>query len=302
MYKNILLSSTLITTSLLANQNMVPLGNINGNTGIILKKNNLMLAITHDTCSKDKAYNGSAEVIDIKNRRMSSKISKFKVRYGISNKIDIRAIITRKDKELEIGGKTYSNKGMGDSLLVARYEIFNQRKNDNLFLSIGAGMKLSTGDTSKIFTKPNKLQIMQLGSGSNDYIAEAGLTKILKNSRIDFNTMYTKTTKGDNNYQFGDKLKWNLGYSYALTNKFSIQMELDGCNIKKHRLYNKDVDSTGGNFTYLTPAIHYKINKNYNMSVGYAHMIYRDVNYDSTNKIGGLSEDGRFMLRFVMSI
>ena len=110
--------------------------------------------------------------------------------------------------------------------------------------------------------------------------------------------LYTQTTKGDNNYQFGDALKWNIGYSHALTKKLDVQLELNGKECGKHENNGKEVASTGGNFTYVIPGIHYKINKKYDFSMGYSHMIKRDNNFDSANGgVGGLSEDNSVVFR-----
>ncbi len=123
----------------------------------------------------------------------------------------------------------------------------------------------------------------------------------VKNSRIDFSTLYQYTTKGDNDYEFGDKLMWNLGYSYAVNKKFDLQLELDGKHFKKDISNGNEVASSGGNFLYITPGFHYKFNKTFNLSFAYAKAIKRDNNYDSVAKTGGLSEDSRYSFRVVYS-
>ncbi|RLA80005.1 MAG: hypothetical protein DRG78_11810 [Epsilonproteobacteria bacterium] len=309
MFKKILLSSSLIATSMLANQNIVPLANINGNTGNVVPSGIFKIGIINESCSKSTAYNGEDEVSNNKHRKMKVNVTKFKAKYGLGNGLEIRGIISYKDKEFSATHpgthKTYTNKnsGLGDSLIFAKYEILNQKKGDGVFFSIGAGVKLPTGDTSKTFStvpKPtggDTFSLMQLGSGSTDYLGEIALTKILKNSRIDTHIIYTQTTKGDNNYQFGDSLKWNLGYSHALTKKFDVQLELNGKECGKHKNNGNEVNSTGGSFTYLIPGIHYKISKKYDFSAGYSYMIKRDNNFDSANSVGGLSEDNRVVFR-----
>ncbi|MBL0686278.1 MAG: transporter [Sulfurospirillum sp.] len=195
------------------------------------------------------------------------------------------------------------NSGMGDSQVITRYEILNQMKGAPLFLAVGAGMKLPTGSTNNSFStpmgerQPKQTQPMQLGSGSYDYIAEIGASKIIPNSRIDAHLIYFLTTEGKNDYKFGDKLKWNLGYSYAITKYFNIQLELDGMHLAKNELEGNSVDSSGGNFIYLTPGIHIVPSKKFDLSLGYMHMVHRDNNYNSIDMVGGLSEDYRVIAR-----
>ncbi|MEA1914329.1 MAG: transporter [Campylobacterota bacterium] len=309
MYKKILINSVLFTTALSA-QNIIPLANINGNVGNGLKEGILKIALSHESCTKDSAYHGSNKVIDPKQRIMDVNINKLKLRYGLGNGFDVRAIFTHKDKTFTylhpMSSARYknTNKGLGDTLVIGRYEILNQKKGDSVFLSVGAGVKLPTGSTSKTFNSPagdTKFPIMQLGSGSTDYLAEVGISRFLPNSRIDAHMIYTQTTKGDNNYQFGDKLKWNIGYSYAINNALDVQLELDGSHCKKHKSSGIEVDSTGGTFTYITPGIHYKINKQYNIGAGYAYLLKRDNNFDTASNTGGLSETGKLIFQLVMT-
>ncbi len=309
MYKKILLSSSLLATSVFGSQNIVPLANINGNTGNVVPSGMIKIGVLNELCSKDTAYNGDSEVSDNKHRSMKVNVTKIKAKYGLGNGFELRGIVTYKKKEFSAThpktNKVYinNNKGLGDSLLLAKYEILNQKQGDGIFLSVGLGVKLPTGSTNKTFStvaKPlggDTFSIMQLGSGSTDYLGEIGLTKILNNSRVDTHIIYTQTTEGDNNYQFGDSLKWNIGYTYAVTSKLGIQLELNGKECGKHINNGNEVASTGGSFTYAIPGIHYKITKKYDFSVGYSHMIKRDNNFDSVNSVGGLSEDNRIIFR-----
>ena len=308
--KKILFISSVVASTLLANN--TPMANVYGSQGVVFPKGMLKMVLISDTLTKDKAYNGSDEIVDNKQRTIDINLIKYKIRYGLGNNFDITVIPTFISKELNYinpkNNKSYNNtnSGLGDTFIFTRYQLTNQKKGDALFSSLGFVVKLPTGGTSKEFDTPKGLQktaTLQLGSGSTDYMVELGLTKLLPkvNSRIDFSTLYQYTTKGDNNYEFGNKLMWNLGYSYAVTKKFDFQIELDGKHFKKDILNGNEVASSGGNFMYITPGFHYKFNKTFNLSFAYAKMINRDNNYDSVTKTGGLSEDSRYSFRAVYS-
>jgi hypothetical protein len=294
-------------TILSANENNVPIGNVLGSTGIVFPEAKSRFVIKHVSVIKNNAYNGDEEVDDSLDRTMSVNQTNFLYRRGLGYGFDIRFITTYVQKSLnftkmgtDIG---LDNSGLGDSKIVSRYELLNQKKGAPLFLTVGAGIKLPTGSTDKTFSTdlgemgPSSTQTMQLGSGSYDFISEIGASKILPNSRIDAHIMYTKTSEGDNNYQFGDTLQWNLGYSYASSKTLDIQIELDGLHTAKNESDGVDVDNTGGNFVYITPGIHIIPSKKYDLSLGYAYMIHRDNNYNSTSNSGGVSEDYKFVLR-----
>lgn len=285
----------------------IPIGNVAGSTGNVFSEGKSRFVIKNVSVSKDTAYDGDDEVSDSANRKMTVNMTNILYRYGLSNGFDVRVMThyVQKDQEMTKMGRDLklSNSGLGDSAIVFRYQLLNQQKGAPLFLAIGGGVKLPTGSASKSFTtavgvmSPSKTQTMQLGSGSYDYIAEIGTTRFLPNSRIDAHMMYTLTTEGSNDYEFGNTLQWNLGYSYAINQYFDLQLELDGMHKEKNKYQGIDVDTTGGNFVYITPGIHILLSKKYDISLGYSHMIYRDNNYDASKNMGGLSEDYKLVLR-----
>ncbi len=300
------LFSIMIFTSLSFASSYKPLANINGSTGMVFPKDTLKMVLITDSFTKNKAYDGSIEVNDNKNRSSRVDVVKYKIRYGFGNNFDMTLVVPYVNKKSysinPITQKKYNylNSGIGDSFIFTRYQLLNQKKGDSIFSSVGFIIKLPTGDTSKEFDTPQgdkKIATMQLGTGSTDFLVMLGVSKLLSNSRIDSSVLYHYTTKGDNNYEFGDKIQWNIGYSYAVTSKFDLQLELNGRHFKKDIEDSIILDYTGGNFYYVTPGIHYKITKGINISAGYAYIVKRDNNYDSKTKIGGLSEDSRFTFR-----
>ena len=303
---------TLGASDMKAKVGNIPLGNVAGSTGNVFPKDMSRFVVKHMSLSKDGAYDGSSEVNDLKKREMNVNMTHFLYRYGLGHGFDIRVATTYVQKKQTqtipmgpLAGTSFNlkNSGLGDSQVVVRYELLNQMKGAPLFLAIGAGLKLPTGSTNKSFNTPmgtktsNETQPMQLGSGSFDYITEIGATKILPNSRIDAHMMYVLTTKGKNNYEFGDKFKWNIGYSYAINKYFDVQLELDGLHLAKNKHNGNSVDYSGGNFLYITPGIHIIPSKKYDISLGYSYMIDRDNNYDDATNTAGLSEDHRLFLR-----
>ncbi|MDA7848315.1 hypothetical protein N8972_02370 [Sulfurospirillum sp.] len=290
----------------------IPLGNVSGSTGNVFPKGKSRVVLKHMSVSKDSAYNGDDEVLDAKKRKFNVDMTHILYRYGLGSGFDIRVATSYVQKKQTqtipmgpLAGTKFDlkNSGLGDSKVIVRYELLNQMKGAPLFLAVGAGLKLPTGSTNKSFDTPmgqkqsNQTQPMQLGSGSYDYITELGATKFLPNSRIDAHMMYVLTTEGKNDYEFGDKFKWNLGYSYAINKYFDVQLELDGVHLAKNKYLGGSVDYSGGNFMYITPGIHIIPSKKYDISVGYSYMISRDNNYDALSNTAGLSEDYRLIFR-----
>lgn len=305
-FANIIAISGLFFTSSMYAQNTIPLGTMSGGNGIVFPEGKTRLVLRHMSMDKDKAYNGDEKVTDMKNRKMSVDVTKLLLRTGLGNGFDIRVILPYMKKEMSFNhpktkkGFEYSSSGIGDVVAIGKYQLLNQKKGDFAFVSLGLGVKFPTGDTDKKYTTPKGQSIVptvQNGSGSTDYIAEFGLTKFLPNSRIDSQVMYKMAREGDNNFEYGDKIKWNIGYSYALNKNFDLDLGINGDIMKKNKLKGKNVDSSGYSMIYVTPAIHYKVNKKFDISLAYSKVIDRDINYDSATKTAGLSEDNRVLLR-----
>lgn len=282
----------------------VPLGTVSGSNGMVYKPSRQRFVIKHMHVSKKSAYSGDEKVVDGKNRSMKMDVTKFVYRRGIVPGLDMRVVIPRVKKENSVmhpvSKRVYdnSNEGLGDVVSFVRYALSDQRKGDPVNLCVGAGVKLPTGDTQRVFATPQgsaKTPTMQLGSGSTDYLAEIGMTKILPHSRIDAHVTYKKTNVGDNAYEFGNKVTWNIGYNYALNPRIDIGLGLHGHHTDKHRSRGVEVAYTGGTFAYLSPEVHFRPNRKFDLSAGYAKMIHRDNNYDISSNTGGLSEDHRVM-------
>jgi len=308
--KRIIIGSLFFVSFVFSNQiqikNRVPLSGVAGSNGMVFPQNKSRIVIKNVNVDKDTAYNGDNEVSDPKKRSMKVNMTQFLYRQGLGNNFDVRVILPYVKKENSMtnprNSKVYDNdnKGLGDIRVIGRYQLLNQMKGDPIFLALGLGVKFPTGDTDKNFTiasGKSKVPTMQIGTGSTDFIGEVGLTKILLNSRIDAHLIYKRNQEGDNNYEFGDSIKWNVGYSYALTNQFDLALTLHGNKNKKNKSNGIKVENTGGNFIYLSPSVHYKINKQFDISLGYLHMLDRDNNFDSDSNMGGLSEDSKFILR-----
>ncbi len=302
--KKIFINLTLLT---FACAEGIPKKNIGGSDAIVFPKGKIRFVTKEIILTKDSTYNGDREVKDLKDRKFKIQKSLFLLKGGIGYNSEVIIKIPYINKKLNqtIKNRNFDmkNSGLGDISLIGRYSILNQKRGDFAFLSIGGGVKLPTGETEKGFSTPfgnrnsDKTQILQLGSGSYDYILELGFTKVIKSSRVDANINYTFRNRGDNSYQFGDTLNWNLGYLSKLNKIFSIQIELDGIRQEKNRYRDRNIDFTGGSFIYLTPGFQIQFNKKLDLSFGYSRVIKRDSNYDSKQKIGGLSEDYKLLAR-----
>ncbi len=290
------------------------IGPCNMSGGTIFKPGKMAVAIKYLSFEKDHLYDGGDEISGIYNGKFNKEedIIITGIRYGINKKYDIRLSIpyyrktlkrhcyvnTPKQEVSEI-----SNNGIGDITMMGRYSFLSQRENDPCSLAIGLGVKMPTGDCDKKNPLPfsKKFEYLgpgfQLGTGSWDPKVELGFTKRYLRSRFDSHFMYTWGNEGEHGLEKGDILKYSLGYTYAVSKKYDLQLELNGIKADKSFNNNEIMESSGGSTIFLTPGVHCKMKNNFNISVATPIVVHRDLNADSSNKKYSLGENCRFIVK-----
>jgi len=284
---------------------MQPIGNIGGSSGAVFPEGKNRLVLQSIYFSKDRAYDGDSKIADPSSKELDVWMNNLTYRHGFGHNFDVRVNIPYVSKKLtqtlpsgpKKGEKfSFKQSGVGDTKIIARYQILHPKKGDNVLLAIGGGIKLPTGKHDKTFLNPMGTSVnppnMRLGSGSLDYIAEIGLTKFLKNARIDLHTMYDYKTKGKHQFEYGNQFKWSAGYSHALTPLIDWQIEAVGFHNDKNKLNGKTIASSGGDVIFIMPGVHFKFKPSFDVSFGYAYPVYRDLNR------GGLGEPHRLYAKF----
>lgn len=304
-------------------QKAQPLGTILGIEGVVYPKDKQRAILQYSYLKKDTFYDGKDEVNDPQSKRINREgILKqyiFTYRRALIEGWDGRVTVpffdkTQKQNHPDGIRREWENSGLGDISFIIKREILNQKKGDWLFLSLGAGAKLPTGSTSKEFIKyypqaqggeyktKNPMEL-QLGSGSYDPIFELGATKFLSDSRIDAGVVYQLTTKGKNDYEFGDSLRYSLAYTYMLHPMFDVEAGLLGNLIAKDKYKNDQLNNKGGHTIFGELGVHIKPTKEFDISFGYLFLAYKDVNGGAGGKAkesypyGQGIEDNRLMLR-----
>ncbi|ADD68946.1 hypothetical protein Dacet_2184 [Denitrovibrio acetiphilus DSM 12809] len=291
-------------------KSMIPVGAVNMSNGVVFAKGEFGIITKNHYTVKDEIYSGTDEA-DFNPAMGSSQVKKLTVnmtqvalRYGIGNGFDIRLIVPYISKELEAGAgtpggimkKKFDTSGLGDLKLLSRYQIMNQMKGAPFFLQAGLGLKLPTGESEEKKDGTYMPMGVQSGSGSTDYLAEAGLTKLLGRHRLDMYLLYMYTTEGSQDFEFGNVFQYNLGYNFSLTKFFDLELEFNGKTQAKNKQNGKSIDASGGTFYALTPGFHIRKGQQIHFSLGVPYTIYRDVN--GTQPTEDLSLVARFTVRF----
>lgn len=267
-----------------------PVGIVNSSNGMVYPKGQKGIVLKHFSITKDQLYSSTDEA-DFNPSPRQVKEVKVKqtqavLRYGLGGGFDVRMLVPHMSKEMKLGinqgGNTmirdFDDSGLGDVIVFGRYQILNQKKGDPFFLTAGIGIKFPTGESKEKKDGSLLPMAVQNGSGSTDYIAEIGFTKLAGKHRIDAHTMYFYRTEGSQDFKFGNLFKFDTGYSYAFNRYFDAEIELNGSAMAKNEQDGSKVDSSGGTEFFLTPGFHIKFRPNLHLSMGVPVNIYRDIN------------------------
>lgn len=230
----------IITTALLAlpvllSADVIPTINSKGGA-MVLPEGKLKMAIKHISFERNSMFNGTNEVQNQQNLDATANITMVGLKYGLSEKTTIGAIVPYKNIEatakLGTNDVAIENKGLGDMSIFARHVILPMSEYGYQF-SLDGGVKLPTGKTDGNFKKApvfasgvNTPLPTQMGTGEFEYMLGGGFSYMLDESlRIDTHAMYTYRPKAENNYDYGDEISLDISTAKAITNKINIGIE-----------------------------------------------------------------------------
>jgi hypothetical protein len=190
--------------------------------------------------------------------------------------------------------------GIGDIALLINYNVLEKsslNRNNKLIyqeLKIGVGVKMPTGksDIDPTATDIIALANSQLGSGSTDFILNAGYTIRLDKLGFTTNLNYKMNAKSKEDYQFGNRFSSNNLLFYSLRSKNITYTPNAGIlyeNAASNKLKALKVDQTGGYATLAVIGLEMNIK---NVSIGFNFQAPVAENYASgqtTTKLRALS-------------
>lgn len=182
--------------------------------------------------------------------------------------------------------------GLGDTTLIGLYKLYSDAPvKPAKSVSIGFGIKMPTGDND-VKKANGKLvhAMMQPGTGSWDPIFLINAMHSMKSISFQFNGLYHLATKGDEGYEFGDKISADLFTRYQVLDSINLGLGLNFIHAEKDTdhdgKYSKPatsmIDNTGNTgitaFS-LSPEIQVKfLNTGGSLLLRFQKPVYQDVN------------------------
>lgn len=180
--------------------------------------------------------------------------------------------------------------GLGDIRLFSQYRFYHATDNAE-HLSAILGLQLPTGETEAKQIQGTEFELdNQPGTGAWSPLLGLAYTRNLGRFSVDSSIIYTISTQGARNYEFGDVFNYNFAVSYALNAPTSsglaassndypwtLVLELNG------ERRGRDVDNgvtdgnTGSHNLYISPGIRYAGGKNWNIATSFGSPILNEV-------------------------
>ncbi|MDZ7720543.1 MAG: hypothetical protein U5K72_17135 [Balneolaceae bacterium] len=254
-----------------------------------IEQGNLVLGFTTHFNNIDKLYTGSEE-LNNRSADRSTFTNLLEANYGITNRLSLTGTFSYVTKERVTGlqnpstSQTLQTGGIGDALVMLKYNLIKQSLWKPYQLIIGGGAKIPTGSFSETLDRIQLNADMQPGTGSWDYTAWTFFSYTLRAQNITLFTVNAikKTTSAErfnsnDNFEFGNELNSLLGVTGPLLNRFSYNLRMKYRTAGSDLRNGVELPSTGGEWLNFEPGLGYQLTDRLSMQVSGELPIYRNV-------------------------
>jgi hypothetical protein len=247
--------------------------------------------LTYEYNSLKDIFSGSQIYKDRTRERISQSLL-LEVNYGLSRRVTITALLSFVDQQRNIDPNTNMNnelttRGVGDMVIMAKYNFITLDIVDQRELAFGTGLKIPLGSSDLSSNGILLPADMQPGTGSWDgifwgYFSQGYLPALPMNlfANVSFRVNTTNKRFGQNNsgYKFGNELIANLGLGYRTDSLFDFTMLVKYRTTFADEFDNDDIPNTGGHWVYAVPGLNLKFNDKFTTRLSAQFPFYRNVN------------------------
>lgn len=235
----------------------------------VIGANKLSVMVGYDYNDLGAAYDGSNKIQDPLKRTATVSYFTLQMEYGISEKVSVLGIINYTFRERNVTytsslnnslqPATFKGQGLGDLILIGKYEIITPDFFSPFALAIGGGVKLPAGDFRKENNGTRLAIDLQPGTGAIDGLLLGYLSYNFLSAGLSLygNLLYRYSGTNLEGYKIGDELLFVVGADYYFTDYLSFTLQ------SRSRFSNADyadrrfLPSTGGTSHDLYPYLNY---------------------------------------------
>lgn len=249
---------------------------------------NLNLSFSYIYNGLNSTYSGSEEITDPLNRTASVSSFNFEGEYGLVEKFSLlisgtylvknRETTVRSNETNETEVIEYNGTGLGDVIVIGKYEIISPDVVSPLSLALGGGVKLPVGSYTQEVDGSRLAIDLQPGTGSLDALLWGNFYKgfLPLPIAVSASALYKYSGSNLDGYRFGDEFIFSVDGEYSFTEYFTISLSLRGRYAAEDFWGGRFLPSTGGSYYNFIPALIYS-ESFYSLKVFYQTPVYTNV-------------------------
>jgi hypothetical protein len=254
----------------------------------ITKAGRLNLGISFIKNSLSTTYNESEQIQDPLGREASVTSINFEMEVGLAEKISVLIAggYSLKSRQTTVKSNinndreiiSFEGKGIGDIVLLGKYELVSPTIVSTLGISIGGGVKLPVGSFTQESDGSRLAIDLQPGTGSTDALLWGNIYKGFQhlNFSLFANVLYRYSGFNADNYRFGDEFIFSLNGEYYFTEYLTFSLSVRGRFADEDFWGGRFLPSTGGNYYDILPSLIYW-QQDFSIKVFSQVPIYRNV-------------------------
>jgi len=251
----------------------------------------LQLALTYEYNALRDVLSASSTLNDDSRRRATHSLL-LETSYGFSSSFSASVLLTIVQQERSIrssfdGGESFlKTRGVGDAIVLLKYNLIRANILNQLDVSIGAGAKIPLG-RSNLTTDSILLPAdMQPGTGAWDgilwgYVSQGFVPTLPLNVFASASYRYTGSNArfGNNqeSYTFGNELVANLGVGFRTDKELDFSLVLRFRQTTSDRFAAAAIPNTGGQWLSAVPGVNVKVLDNLAVRASGQIPVYRNL-------------------------
>ena len=235
----------------------------------LIPNHSLHLDVSYHFNNLDVSYNGSRQIRDPLERSASVEMLGLGVEYGVSEKIGVLVQIGyfEKERTITINGGTlqsqervdFSGQGIGDFLVLAKYQLMTPSILSPLEITVGGGTKLPIGRYRQEVRGARLALDLQAGTGATDLQGwlYAGYSFVHVGIKVYTWILHRYPGANLDNYRYGDETLINLGITKQVAGFLEVGIASRLRVAQRDYSNGRLLQSTGGTQVSLFPHLSY---------------------------------------------